>query len=160
MLQQFIKINNPPNDALLVWDGECKFCRYWVNRLRKITGHTISYAPFQKAEIQFPEIPEREFREAVKLIDPLGNVYSGAAAILKTLDYKKSCSLVYSFYKKNNFFRKTSDFIYEKISNNRPFAYKATVALWGKNPFSPKPYWLIYIVVFIVAIKWLKKNND
>ena len=158
MPQQFNKINNPPNEALLVWDGECKFCGYWVTRLKNTTGDAINYAPFQKAAIQFPEVPEKEFRNAVKLIDPSGNIYSGAAAILKTLDYGTSCSFAFSFYKKYNFFRTTSDFIYKKISSNRPIAYKATVALWGKNPSSPKPYWLLYIVAFIVAIKLAEKK--
>ena len=159
MLQQFNKVNNPPNVPLLVWDGECKFCRYWVTRFKKITGCKVSYASLQKVASQFPEVPKKEFREAVKLIEPSGNVCSGAAAVLKTLDYAQNRLSLFSFYKKNKFLRRISDLFYEKISDNRPFAYKVTVALWGKNPSSPKPYWLLYIVSFIVTITWLQRKT-
>ncbi|THU36111.1 DUF393 domain-containing protein [Niastella caeni] len=159
MFEQFKKIGNLPNRALLVWDGECEFCRYWVTRFRKIIGEEIHYEPYQKMANQFPEIPEKEFRRALKFIDTSGNVYSGAAAAFKALDYGKSRFSLFQLYIKNSFFRKASDLVYKKVADNRPIAYKASKALWGKDPSSPKPYWIIYIAAFVVVIKLLQGSK-
>jgi predicted DCC family thiol-disulfide oxidoreductase YuxK len=159
ILEQLIKIKNPPGSPLLVWDGECEFCHYWVIRFRKIIGDEIRYKPFQKLAAQFPEIPEKEFRRSLKFIDTSGDVYSGAAAAFKALDYRKSRFSFFQLYIRNYFFRKASDLIYKTVAENRPFAYKTCIALWGKDPSSPKPYWMIYIAALAVAIKLLQAKS-
>jgi predicted DCC family thiol-disulfide oxidoreductase YuxK len=156
---QFSKIKEPPEKALLVWDGACAFCLYWVNRLKKVTGSEVRYEPFQKIATQFPEIPEETFKRAVQFIDTSGSVFGGAAAVFKVLDYATKGSYLFRLYLKSHSFRKASDFVYEKVSNHRPAAYKVTLALWGKDPYSPKPYWLFYIGMIFIAMKLLKRNK-
>src|SRR5947209_4534993 len=124
------KINNPPGKPVLIWDGNCGFCHYWILRVEKIIGDAIDYEPYQKAEKYITEITEKEFSEAVKFIDTDGNVYSGAAAFFKALSFKKNGSMAFPLYLKSSLFRKISDFVYKTISGHRPLAYKATVALW------------------------------
>src|SRR4051794_12093711 len=70
---------------LLVYDGDCTFCKMWIERWRQITGDAVDYAPFQTAGADFPEIPREAFAEAVKLIEPDGRVTSGAEAVFRSL---------------------------------------------------------------------------
>ncbi len=77
----------PPPKPLLVYDGDCHFCRLWVGRGQQITGPSVDYLPSQHPEIRrrFPEIPPQNYDRAVQLIDVDGSVYSGAEAVFRTL---------------------------------------------------------------------------
>ena len=35
----------PPAEPMLVFDGDCEFCRFWVARLRSRTGEAVKYEP-------------------------------------------------------------------------------------------------------------------
>ena len=67
-----LRITQPPSKPLLVYDGDCEFCKLWVARWREETGAAVDYAPFQEAAARFPEMPRAEFERAVQLIEPDG----------------------------------------------------------------------------------------
>jgi predicted DCC family thiol-disulfide oxidoreductase YuxK len=56
------RVANPPSKPLMVFDGDCHFCRRWVERWREMTRGEVDYAPSQEVGAQFPEIPAAEFR--------------------------------------------------------------------------------------------------
>jgi predicted DCC family thiol-disulfide oxidoreductase YuxK len=78
-------VPNPPSRPLLVFDGDCGFCRTWVARWRRAVGERIGYEPFQAVSARFPSIPRARFRRAVQLIMPDGEVFAGAEAVFRTL---------------------------------------------------------------------------
>ena len=78
-------VSHPPSKPLMVYDGDCGFCRKWINRWRVLTGDRVDYKPFQKIATSFPEIPPSRFEAAVQLIEPDGGVSQGAHAVFKTL---------------------------------------------------------------------------
>ena len=80
-----MRVPNPPAKPLLVFDGDCDFCRTWVARWRRIVGDGVDYEPFQAAGVRFPTIPRSRFRQAVQLIAPDGEVFAGAEAVFRTL---------------------------------------------------------------------------
>src|SRR5580698_2812763 len=82
-----IQVATPPPKPLLIFDGDCQFCRLWICRGRQITRESVDYQPSQTPEIacQFPEIPPEQFARAVQLIDLDGRVYSGAEAVFRTI---------------------------------------------------------------------------
>lgn len=45
-----------PEKPTLVYDGDCSFCRLWIERWRALTGERVQYAPFQRVAALFPEI--------------------------------------------------------------------------------------------------------
>ena len=50
-------VAHPPTDRpLLIFDGDCNFCRRWIDRWRAATGERVGYVEFQQAAEQFPEI--------------------------------------------------------------------------------------------------------
>ena len=61
-----IVVRNPPPKPLLIFDGDCHFCRRWIERWREITAGAVEYAPSQEVAERFPEIP----REAIRTRGP------------------------------------------------------------------------------------------
>ncbi len=74
-----------PPKPLMIYDGDCGFCRKWINRWKFLTGDKVAYEAYQKAAGSFPEIPLARFEKAVQLIEPNGTVTQGAHAVIKTL---------------------------------------------------------------------------
>jgi len=48
---------------VLIFDGDCTFCRSWVARWQQATGDRVEYAPSQDVAERFPEIPRERFKE-------------------------------------------------------------------------------------------------
>src|SRR5690606_4408407 len=113
----------PPNKTVLVWDGECGFCKYWKIYLEKLTNDEINYEPFQEIASDFPDVEQHCFEEAVQLIDTEGKVYSGAHAAFRTLYLANKYSFFYNWYLNNAAFRNFSDSFYHWVSENRPMMY-------------------------------------
>lgn len=153
MYQKVTHTEHPPGQKpLLVWDGDCGFCQYWVLRWRQMTGDRINYEPYQSAAEEFPDIPEERFREAAQLIEPEGRVYSGAAAGYRVFTYDTPWAFLFDWYQNITLFRQCSDRTYQWIADHRPFMFRLTKALFGKNPRTPKYYWLVYLTGIIIAI--------
>ena len=72
---------------LLIYDGDCGFCRRWIARWQSLTGDRVEYAPFQQVASEFPEIPREQFEASVQFIEPSGKISSGAEAVFRTLAY-------------------------------------------------------------------------
>ncbi len=71
----------------MIYDGDCGFCRGWIRRWQLATGDRVEYAPFQEAAERFPHIPREQFARAVHLIEPNGDVLTGARAVFRSLAF-------------------------------------------------------------------------
>lgn len=78
-------MSDGPVKPILLFDGDCGFCRRWIARWKAITGPRVEYAPFQEVGQRYPRITREQFESAVQLVSPGGEVYSGAEAVLRTL---------------------------------------------------------------------------
>src|SRR5208337_4235769 len=72
---------------LAIFDGRCSFCRLWIEYWKQLTGDRVNYAPSQEVADQFPQITPEEFAKSVQLIQPGGEVLSGARAVFHLMDY-------------------------------------------------------------------------
>ena len=150
MFQKLHHTDHPPEKPILIWDGQCGFCKYWVIRWKMMTGNKVEYAPFQEVAKKFPDIEERHFRQAARLIEPSGRIYDGPEAAYKTLTYAHRWTFLYDWYQKNALFRHLSDHAYQWIADHRPFMGKLTVGLFGKDPRHLQHYWMIYLGVVVL----------
>ncbi len=148
MFQKILQTKFPPSEKpLLIWDGTCGFCKYWVTRWKAATGDTLEYKTYQEAASQFPDIPLKEFKKASRLIETNGRMYSGPDSAYRCYDYVENKNyLFHHWYEQNQFFRKLSDHGYNFIAKNRPFMFRLTKIMFGSNPLQLKPYWLLYIL--------------
>ena len=83
-----------PSKPTLIYDGECGFCRAWVERVRRWDrGQRISVIPFQdEARVAAFGIPLPALAAAMHLVLPDGRVFTGAdaaAALLRLLPRKR-----------------------------------------------------------------------
>jgi predicted DCC family thiol-disulfide oxidoreductase YuxK len=104
-----------------VYDGQCKVC----TRLSKVLtkwdrDHRIEIIPSQASGVmaRFPWIPSRAYAEALQLIGPGGQTWSGAAAIEKLLDILPKGKLIGWIFK-IPFVRAFADRFYKWFARNR-----------------------------------------
>lgn len=148
MFTKFKTTNFPPESkSILVWDGKCGFCKYWVTRWKKVTGDAIDYKTFQEVADHFPDIPLKEFKKASRLIEPSGEIYSGPDSAYRSYDYAQKRKYPYhSWYVKHMWFQKISDHGYNYIAKHRPMFYELTKAFFGPDPKKLKHLWLYYVL--------------
>ena len=154
-----LRVSNPPPKPLLIWDGECHFCRRWIERWRVITGPEIDYEPYQEVAERFPDIPREQFQRSVVYIDRNGQVFVAAAAVYRSLRCSRSKKWLWWSYQRVPGFAAVSELAYRVIARNRPFASTMTRLLWGKDVRPPTYFWarrwflsalgLTYLIAFI-----------
>jgi predicted DCC family thiol-disulfide oxidoreductase YuxK len=130
--------NSPPARPLLVFDGDCSFCRAWVDYWEQRTGGKVSYAPYQEIGELFG-VKREEFAAAVKLLTPDGEVRSGAHAVFKLLDLVPTKRWLLWLYLQFSLFALLAEAVYRLVARHRSFAYWVTRVLWG-IPVKPQTF--------------------
>ena len=152
-----LHVSNLPPKPLIIWDGDCHFCRRWIERWREITRGVVDYATSQESAERFPEIPREQFERSVIYIETDGAVYSGAEAVFRSLRCRSSKKWLAWSYDRLPAFAPVSESLYRIISRNRRFASVITRLLWG-NDVRPPTYfaarrWFLRAVglIFLIA---------
>jgi predicted DCC family thiol-disulfide oxidoreductase YuxK len=121
-----------PARPLVVFDGDCAFCRFWISRCKRTSGDRLDFAPYQEAARRFPEIPVEEFRRAVGLVRPSGEVSFGAAAVVAARAEMPGRGLWSWTYRRVPGARFVMDLVYRFIANHRNAAFRVT-RLFGRR---------------------------
>ena len=108
-----------PTKPLLVYDGDCGFCRAWIARCSQTTGGRVEYAPYQEAASLFPDIPPEQFKGAVQLIELVGRRSQGAEAVFRTLAYAPRHGWPLWLYQKLPGFAGAAEVCYELVARHR-----------------------------------------
>jgi predicted DCC family thiol-disulfide oxidoreductase YuxK len=143
---------------LLIFDGECGFCRAWVGYWNALSGERVQYAPYQEVGEQFPQISREEFSSAARLIMPDGEVRSGAHAAFTALAFAPGKRWMLWTYENVPGVSALTEAAYRVIARHRTIGLQVTRLLWGV-PVLPETYrgtsWLflrllgaIYLVAF------------
>src|SRR5881392_4185064 len=136
-----IRVSNPPPKPLMIWDGDCYFCKRWVERWREITAGKVDYAPYQEAAARFPEIPVEQFKRAVAFMEPDGEAFSAAEAVYRSLRYRSSRQWLAWSYDHVPGFAAISETAYKFIAHNRSLGSTVTRLLWGNDVRPPTYFW-------------------
>ena len=136
----------------MVWDGHCGFCAWWITRWNKMTRGEIDYRPYSEVYRDFPDIALTAFQQAVRLIEPSGQVFSGAEAAFKSFTYARSWGWLYPLYVEKKWFRKPANALYDWVAKHRSLMQKITVSMFGNNPEKLKHFWALYLLVLVVAV--------
>jgi predicted DCC family thiol-disulfide oxidoreductase YuxK len=128
-------VANPPDKPFLIFDGDCHFCRRWIERWRELTGGAVEYAPFQEAADRFPEIPRENFEQAVHFIDADGSIYRGAEAVFRSLG--RQARFWFWCYEHVPGFAPVTETAYAFVARRRRFASFFTRLFWGNNVRRP-----------------------
>lgn len=115
-----------------MYDGDCAFCRLWVDAWRERTGDRVIYATSKEIGENYPDIPPEKYRRAVQLIDDDGRRYAGAAAVFRLLAHVPGRGWLIRLYEAP-LVAPVSEWAYRLIARHRPFCLKLTHLLWGKK---------------------------
>jgi predicted DCC family thiol-disulfide oxidoreductase YuxK len=156
-----VRVAEPPQKPLLVYDGDCGFCTLWINRWRCVTGEAIDYLPSQAPQIaeRFPEIPREAYQKSVQFIDPDGSVHHGSEAVFLSLSRNPEYHWLLDLYQVFPPFAHITEWGYQVVAKHRPFFSWCTKLLWGRHVEPPTYVFvrrsflsclgLIYLIAFI-----------
>src|SRR5213596_4033759 len=154
-----LRVSNPPSKPLLLWDGECDFCRLWIERWKEITAGKIDYAAYQEEAEYFPEISRDEFKHSMVFIEPDGTAFFAAEAVYRSLAYRPSRTWLAWSYDHVPGFSAISESAYKFIARHRSLGSSVTRILWGKDVRPPTYFWarrwflralgVIYLIAFV-----------
>ncbi len=118
----------PPSKPVLIFDGDCDFCALCVRRLRKTTGDSVEYLPFQNARVaaQFPELPRERCETSVQLVEADGAVYSAAAAVLRAVAHNPSHRRLWRWYEQWPAFADLAECGYRFVAAHRSLFSRLT----------------------------------
>src|SRR5437762_11254679 len=158
-MQPDLRVSNPPPKPLMIWDGECHFCKRWIERWREITAGEVDYVTYQEASNQFPEIPVEQFKRAVAFIEPDGKIFFAAEAVYRSLRCRSSKKWLARSYDHVPGFAAISELAYKFIARHRKLGSAVTRLLWGEDVRPPTYFWarrwflrapgLIYLIAFV-----------
>jgi len=161
------RVSNPPPKPLMIWDGECHFCKRWIERWQQITAGKVDYVTYEQAARQFPEIPIEQFQRAVALVEPDGETFFAAEAVYRSLQYRPSRKWLAWSYDHFPGFAPISETAYKFIARHRGLASTITRLLWGKDVRPPTYFWarrwflrtlgLTYLIAFVSL--WLQVDG-
>jgi predicted DCC family thiol-disulfide oxidoreductase YuxK len=120
------------NSPVVVFDGDCSFCRIWVGYGQELTGDQAAYEPYQTASERFPDVPREEFQRAVQLFEG-GRRSSGAEAVFRLFALVPGYGWLLWVYEHLPGFAPVSEAVYRLIATHRNAGYRVTQLLWGKQ---------------------------
>lgn len=123
---------------ILYWDGDCGFCRRWVERWRATTGDAVEYRTLQGAPPEVIAAAGGEKLERVVLARPDGSLVGGAAAALTSLaPHDNDARWALWAYHKIPLFGPIAEACYRWVAKHRVFCAKMTSLLWGRTTEKP-----------------------
>ena len=152
-------VRDAPPKPLLIFDGDCYFCRRWIERWRELTAGAVEYASYQEVAWRFPEIPREDFERAVQFIETDGTVFSGAEAVFRSLGHKRGRRWMIWCYEHVPGFAVITEAAYRLVARHRRTASFFTRLLWGNDVRQPTYFesrrWFfrslggIYLIAFL-----------
>lgn len=128
-----------PEKPLLVWDGECGFCRMCVERFVSQKKEGVNLVPFQELHRHWPQAPEEDYASAVILYTPDGQSYRAAAAIYRFYAEFPWRGWAFWLYSRFRWFTKLSEWGYTFVAEHRKIFARLVRIFWGKS-FVPSTY--------------------
>lgn len=128
----------PPERPLMIYDGDCGFCRSWIARWNEVTGDLVDYAPYRTVANQYPEIPLEDFKHSVQLIETSGEVSEGAEAVFRALAYVPRKRWLIWAYRNVPAVRAITEWVYWSVARHRKVGTVLIRCLWGDNLERPR----------------------
>ncbi len=151
----------PSAKPVMIFDGDCNFCRRWISRWHQSTGDRVEYIPFQHPSVaeRFPELTRERCEQAVQLIDTDGRVYSAAEAVFRVQAVAPWKRWPLWCYQRVTGVAPLTEWFYRFVATHRTGFSFLTRLFWGQHVEQPTQFltrWLflrvlgiIYLVAFV-----------
>lgn len=117
---------------VLVFDGDCSFCRRWIERWRRATGDAVDYEPYQTAAARHKDVPRERFTESIYFFEA-NRTSRAAEAALRALSYSPGFSWLPAFYALP-LVAPVSEAVYRFVAARRALFSRLTRLFWGSTP--------------------------
>jgi len=105
---------------LLIFDGDCGFCKKWVNYASKLTKDSVYYKAYQTVDLKKLQLSAEACKQHVVLIEPNNTRYTAARAVFKTLSYSKTLLVgLIKLYTYLPGFKWLTETVYKWVASNR-----------------------------------------
>lgn len=122
-----------PARPLLIYDGDCRFCRYSVNYARLAAGEAVDFAPFQAVGQDHPQLSIEDFRESIRLVRENQPTVSGAEAAFTTLALGGHQPIWLRLYASLPWFAAFAERLYAWVSRHRDLSMMVSTFLFGET---------------------------
>ncbi|MHA3775120.1 lipase maturation factor family protein [Verrucomicrobiota bacterium sgz303538] len=143
-------VQNRPEKPLVIFDGDCGFCRFWVRRWQALAHDRFNWEPYQEIAERFPEIPKEAFQEAVQLVETDGRVISGADAVMRVLMTAPGWRTIAKAILRIPPILAITRGVYRFVATHRTFFSRLTRLGWGS--YALPPTFAIARRVFAIAL--------
>ena len=106
---------------VLVYDGDCPFCIFWIQRWRKLSKGRVDYLPFQKIKLEESEVTLQQFQSSIWFFSVRSNYYPAARALLLTIEHYQLGKLFLWLMNNIPGMTKLFDWVYYFIARHRSF---------------------------------------
>jgi predicted DCC family thiol-disulfide oxidoreductase YuxK len=130
------RVPNPPARPLLIYDGKCGFCLWWLARWRRRVGDRIDYAPSQEAARHYPALSPVRFSRSIQLVETDGTVYEGAEAAFRVLSRAPRGGRPLWAYEHLPGVRAVTERGYKFVARHRSGLHKLTLWTFGRDPLA------------------------
>ena len=141
--------------SILIYDGECSFCRRWIVRWKCITGDRVEYLASQEVGERFPQIPIEDYERSVLLVDSDGNLFEGAEAVFRTLACVPGKTWPLWVYRNVPGFSLITEWGYQTVAKNREALGIFSSCIFGKKEDPVTFYLSRKIFLIILGIIYL-----
>ena len=118
---------------VLIFDGDCGICRYWINYWQKLTIDEVDYQPYQEVATDYPGIPLAEFERSIQLVLAEDKIFSGAKAVYYLLRRHFPYNILHWLYLYLPGFPVIAETGYTFFSRRRGLLRWISMLLWGKQ---------------------------
>lgn len=140
---------------LLIYDGDCSFCRYCVDYARSLTGAAVDYRPYQDVYRDFPGISEAEFRASIQLVQPDGSVTRGARAAFRALALGGNSRFWAACYDRVPPFAAASEWCYRQVAQRRRACHRLCRLLFGDSLQAAPAHLTAFLFLRLLALVYL-----
>lgn len=133
-MKQPLFVSRPPDNPVLIYDGECGFCRRMVRLWQNLTRGAAAALPLQSSKIasMFPELDLAKLEVAVHWVDTTGRVTEGAEAAFHSVESVFPCLI--RLHQNHELAREIAEKVYHWVARNRKSLSAVACSLFGPNP--------------------------
>lgn len=144
--------------ALMIYDGDCRFCTRWIERWKTITGDRVEYRRSQDGEV--PGVPAEACANSVQFVGTDGVRSERARAVFDALATTRSYGRALAWaHRHMPGFERATDAAYNVVARNRMAFSWLTRVLWGRDVRPPtyaisttlflRLLGLVYLIAFV-----------
>lgn len=135
-----------PRKPVMLYDGECAFCRIWIDYWQRLTKQQVTYEPFQDKADAYPQVSRQESAKSIHYIDTDGREYSSAEAVFRSLK-EGGYPIGLRLYQTVPGFRPISEMLYHFVAEHRKEFYKLTKLIFQDRVTTKRIKQVIYLFI-------------